>query len=168
MLASLAIILCLASTICGQSNIAVQPLTNASNASSNYFNDPFYISSYQSNDTLYFSGTTKAYLECQKPIVPMGCSVTPISTSLSSDIQDQISQAHLNLCSAVNVHPFLYNGSWEAIVGLHVYSGVSLQQPCIEARIPVYGLLRICPSGGKRCFSHNYSSSPFCPCPDTN
>lgn len=105
-------------------NIHIFPVTNVDqNAGTGYFSDPFHVG-YQNATDLYISGTTHSYLVCkQGDISPRCASKQQNKYETAASLNRTANDAGTTICGAAGIHPFQNaNGSWDALVTLHVQS----------------------------------------------
>ncbi|KAJ3480545.1 hypothetical protein NLG97_g8048 [Lecanicillium saksenae] len=103
-------------------NIPIFPVTNVNqSAGTGYFSDPFHVD-YQNATSLYISGTTHSYMECAQGDLSAGCaSKHENKYETNAHLNQTAKDAGTTICGAAGIHPFQSdNGSWDALVTLHV------------------------------------------------
>ena len=127
MLVSVAAVLALVLPALGQADIPIYPLTTVNG----YFSDPYHVP-YQNSQTVYISGTTHAYLECDGSLKPRCASTNLTKYETSQTLNQTATNYGTYICGAAGIHPFQSGHddtrSWDAVVTLHVQKIKSL--PC--------------------------------------
>ncbi|KAJ5655659.1 hypothetical protein N7507_007609 [Penicillium longicatenatum] len=111
-------------TLARAADISISPVTNVNkDAGTGYFSDPFHVV-YQNTTDLYISGTTHQYLKCAGGDLSPRCASTRKNKyKTSSALNETANAAGTTICGAAGIHPFQSkDGSWDALVTLHVQS----------------------------------------------
>lgn len=113
----------LAITTTAHAKINIKPLTNVVKDQSGYFSDPFH-AVYDNAQTVYLSGTSGDYLECDGFLSP-GCGsvhgLQPNHYVHSESIKQAATDAGVEICGNAGLHPYQTPaGVWHAAVTLHV------------------------------------------------
>ncbi|KAI0099591.1 hypothetical protein GGR51DRAFT_564838 [Nemania sp. FL0031] len=107
------------------SNIPIYPITQVVKNKTGYFSDPFHIP-YEGNQSIYISGTTHNYLECDTSLTPK-CASQKAPQAIKYKNGEVLMKQKGNsthICSSAGIHPFQSgtgaNRTWDAVVTLHV------------------------------------------------
>jgi hypothetical protein len=105
--------------------LAIEPMTTIGADRSGYFEDPYpvRVAPSRGDRTQIFSGTTKAIMSCEYPLVP-SCFSWTAATIDAGSLRGEIAAAGVTITNFQNLNVFQDDaGEWHAVLAIGVHSG---------------------------------------------